>query len=143
MEIGEPITGGPLTESLAVLWDMYSDKALIAPRLQYLYVKAKAIDVKIGAIADGAFTPVGIIQQKALDDKVNAWMKQRDAALVEAAKIERQYAQVRAPVTGTLTTTAPISPADDTRTVGALDANDRPYRGDALLPSFNNGNRII
>jgi hypothetical protein len=143
VKVGEHVTGGPVSTVIDTLWTMYADKALIAPRLQYFYVLAEAFDVKIGSIADGAFTPVGIVQHKALDDKVSAWQKQKASALLDIAKIERGYNQVRTPVTGTLTTTAPISPADDTRTTGAFDANDRSLRGDAYLPGFSNGSRII
>lgn len=142
-EVGDPITGGPLTDIMATLWDMFSDKALLAPRLQYLYVLAKAFDVKIGAIQDGAYIPVGNIQIKDLSDKVPGYMKQRDTILMAAQTLERQYAKLRPPVTGTLTTTAPISPADDYRTVGGLDANDRAYRGDAYLERYIGGMRIV
>jgi hypothetical protein len=143
VKVGEPLSGGPVSSVIDTLWTMYADKALIAPRLQYLYVLAEAFDVKIGSIADGAFTPVGIVQHKALDDKVTAWQKQKTATLLDIVKLERAYNQVRTPVTGTLTTTAPISPADDPRTVGAPDANDRPYRGDAYLNGYPINRRVI
>lgn len=145
MEIGEPLAGGPVSESIAVIWGMFADKALLAPRLQYLYVKAKAIEVKLGAIADGAYTPVGIVQNKALDDKAAFWSKERDKALGDALALETRYARLRAVVSGTLTTTAPISPDDDSRTIGAPDANNREYRGDAYLntPYDRGGGRVI
>src|SRR5690349_21121226 len=115
MEIGEPLSGGPVSDSIAVIWGMYADKALLAPRLQYLYTKAKALDIKLGAIADGAYNPVGVVQSKALDDKAAFWSKERDKVQAEALALETRYARLRAVVSGTLTTTAPISPADDYR----------------------------
>ncbi|MBA3829881.1 MAG: hypothetical protein H0X33_13155 [Taibaiella sp.] len=143
MEIGEPLTGGPIAPVMSTLWGMFGDKSLIAPRLQYLYVLAKAFDVKIGAIQDGAYMAVGQVQSEKLDDKVPGYMKQRDAALLAAQTLERQYAKLRKPVTGVLTTTAPIGPADDYRTVGALDGNSREYRGDLYFDRYIGGTRII
>ncbi len=143
LRIGEPLAGGPIAPVIDTLWSMYSDKALIAPRLQQLYVLVEAINIKIGLIADGGYMPVGTTQHVDLSDKVPVWAKQRDEAKLEIARVERLYSHVRPPVIGTLTTTAPISPADDARTLGALDANDRPYRGDAYLGKNPGVGRII
>jgi hypothetical protein len=142
-KVGEPLTGGPITDSINALWDMYADKALIAPRLQYFYVLAEAYELKMGAIRDGAYMPVGVVQSKALDDKVADYRKSKAEALVEITKIERGYRGVRPVVSGTLTTTAPIGPADDPRTLFAPDANDREFRGDAYLGRPTGSGRII
>jgi hypothetical protein len=99
--VGEQASGsGPVSQNIDVIWNLFTDKALIAPELQFWYSLAEAIDIKLGAIADGAFMPVGIVQQKALDDKAAFWAKQRDAALLRAQGIERRYGQVRTPVSG-------------------------------------------
>lgn len=132
IRVGENDPNGTIAGSLDVLWDMHADKALIAPRLQFLYTLAEVMDIKV-AVATGT----------ASSQEVQAWMKQRDSALEQAHIIEKQYSYVRATVSGTLTTTAPISPADDPRTVGALDANDRLYRGDAYLTGYPGSGRII
>jgi hypothetical protein len=142
-KVGEPLTGGPITGVLDALWDMYADKALIAPRLQYFYVLAEAYDLKIGAIQDGAYMPVGVVQSKALDDRVTSYRQLKADVLKDIARLERGYNQVRPVVSGTLTTTAPIGPADDPRTIFAPDANDREFRGDAYLGRPTGSGRII
>ncbi len=40
----EKLLDEALTESLDDIWEMYSDKGALSPRLQYLYAKRQAID---------------------------------------------------------------------------------------------------
>lgn len=135
MEVGEPLTGGPIAPVLPTLWSMFADKGLLphGTRLQYLYVLAKAFDIKIGLIMDGAYMPVGQVQHEKLDDKVPGYMKQRDASLEEISKLEKVASGLRAPAVGQITRTAPIGPADSPYTTLGPDPNDRRWRGDPLL----------
>lgn len=141
MEVGEPLTGGPLAPVLPTLWSMYADKGVLpnGARLQYLYVLAKAFDIKIGLIMDGAYMAVGLVQQEALDDKVPGYMKQRDTALEEIAKLEKIASGLRAPAVGQLARTAPIQPDDLSSTALGPDPNSRAIRGDPLVPSWRSG----
>jgi hypothetical protein len=136
MEVGEPLTGGPIGPVLPTLWSMFTDKGLLpnGTRLQYLYVLAKAFDIKIGLIMDGAYMPVGQVQHEKLDDKVSGYRQQRDATLEEIVKLEKVAGGLRAPVVGQLTRTAPIQPADSPYTTLGPDPNDRRFRGDPLVP---------
>lgn len=133
--IGEPLSGGPIEPMMPALWSMFADKALIpnGPRLQYLYCLVEAFNQKIGLIADGAYMPVGLIQNKDISASVPTYIKQRDAALEEIEKIEAKASGLRAPAVGQLTRTAPIQPGDSPYTALGPDPNDRRYRGDPLF----------
>jgi hypothetical protein len=133
--VGEPLSGGPFSESIAVYWSMFTDKGLLpnGARLQFLYCLVEVLNEKIGLIVDGAYMPVGQIQSKDISDSVPTYIKQRDAALLDIGKIEAEAAGFRGPAIGQLTRTASIQPGDSPYTALGPDPNARGLRGDPLF----------
>lgn len=85
MELGEPPdSSGVLSQAgtggltlMDNLWSVESVKGGSDLELGYLYTKRKAIDLLIGAIWRGAYMPVGVVQSKALDDKLTFLQNER------------------------------------------------------------------
>lgn len=115
-----------LANSLATLWGLYAEKALMAPRLQYLYVKRHALDFRIGELSAQVDLLLGtdrIVQEQ----EVQHLQQMRGDVEAEIKVVEARARANRAPAIGVITKREPsVVPPD------APDPSDSLYRGDAL-----------
>lgn len=140
LEVGDidPTSGDPgigvLRLHINALWDRYSDKALIAPRLQELYVKRAALELVLAVLSarvDFTEGPTGLSVKQS--QQVADRRAQLAAVQAEIARVERQALTTRGPAVGALTTTAPVTPPVPPPGP-LLDANDPGYGGSPYRP---------
>lgn len=116
-----------VTPNIGLIWAAWADKALVYPRLQYLYTKRQCLDIIEGQLRDLVSTQIGSFNvngQQRLQN-LQAIHKRVDE---EIEKLEEQARASRGPVKGDLEQTAP-SMADP----GKPDPNNPVYRGDAIV----------
>ncbi len=116
-----------VTPIIDLLWNAWSDKALVFPRLQYLYCKRHAIQIIEGQLRDLVQTTIGGFttgQQQKLTNLQNI-QKRTDE---EIKDLELKAQASRPIVLAPLTQTNARLPD-----VGQVDPNNPVYRGDALI----------
>ncbi len=135
-EINDTLSG-PVGAQLAILWDMYAGKALIAPQLQYFYTLKKAIEMMMGVRRNLAIDQRDGDLHLSQSQEISTLDKMLKEVKEDIHKIEVWYRNTRTVQVGLITKTEPIRSQDDPRTQGLPDAGDRRYRGDPLLPIAN------
>jgi hypothetical protein len=116
-----------VTPNIQLIWSSWSDKALVFPRLQYLYAKKQCLDILEGQLRDLVSTTIGGFnanQQQRLDN-----LRTLNTRVGEEIKVlEAKHTANRPMVMAPLNQTAPRM--DDP---GKIDPNDPVYRGDAII----------
>lgn len=135
VKVGEDAeSAGPVAAVIEVLWDFHADKALIAPRLQYLHTLKEALEIKMGALPDGDLMEVGLDNKDlSARETFNSWKDIYNATLADIARVEATYRNLRTVAVDSITTQTPLSPDSDPSTVGYPDPGARSYRGDTLM----------
>jgi hypothetical protein len=116
-----------LTPNIDKLWNAWADKALVFPRLQYLYCKRQCLIVLVGQLRDLVQVSIGGFssgQQQKLAN-LNEIIKRTDE---EIKDLEAKAQASRPVVVAPMTNTSPRMPD-----VGQVDPNNPVYRGDALV----------
>lgn len=130
-ETGDPTrsTYGVAAMGVALLWDAYADKALIASRLQELYVQRDAIEMVLGVLAvrSDITTDTQTLKRSQVWDH---YQKKLDATVGELVKVQTLALGQRRPAVGQITTVEPVSPPG-----GLISANDPRYTGSPYSPS--------
>lgn len=110
-----PVAGGAgmVASNISTLWAIRADKALIAPRLQELYVQRDALDLIIPLLRH----QVDIVQgDPSLSvrqaQRVAAAQQQRLATQEEITLLEQRAQQARGGAVGQITQREPVSPQD-------------------------------
>jgi hypothetical protein len=136
LEVGAGLDGGDpveeaildkVTPNIELLWHAWSDKALVFPRLQYLYCKRHCLQIIEGQLRDLVSVSIGGFnaqQQQKLANLVNLEKRVDD----EIKDVEAKAQSTRPIVTAPFSNTAPRMPG-----TGEVDPNNPLYRGDALL----------
>lgn len=122
-----------VTPNLPTIWAMWADKALIFPRLQYLYAKRQCIEILMGQLRDYTDASLGTnlnLRQGAYFGNLTMLHQQVE---IQIAALERQALAGRNPVIGELLQKSPNQP-----TMPPDPANPA-YRGDALTPPVIQG----
>lgn len=136
LEVGDEITpawpSGVLTANIALMWASYADKAQIAPRLQELYTKRRAINSVLGIVRGQVTYNIANDHSRNQSDKAKTLLSMRKETQDEIVRLETQTRANRPGVAGQLVTTAPISPP-----TGSPDANDPIYQGSPYWPPRN------
>lgn len=117
-----------LANNVATLWALYAEKALVAPRLQYLYAKRHALDFRIGRLSAQVDLLLGtdkIVQEQ----EVQHLRQMRADVEAEIKVVETRARANRTPTVGKITAREPQPPWPD-----APDPSDSLYRGDARKP---------
>lgn len=125
-ETGDPTrsTYGVVAMGVALLWAAYADKALIAPRLQDLYVERDAIKMVLGVLAN-RYDLVSEGESLKRSQVWDHYQKMLDATVVELVKVQTFALGQRRPAVGQITTVEPISPPWP----GGPNGNDGAYSG--------------
>lgn len=127
LEVGDEVTtawpSGVLTANIVAMWESYADKALIAPRLQELYTKRRAIDAVLGIVRNQVTFNIANDHSRNQSDKAKTLLSMRGEVQADIKQIETQARSGRPGVAGQITTTAPITPTYPP------DANDPAYQG--------------
>lgn len=137
LEVGDldPATGDPpvaggagmIASNISTIWATYADKALLAPRLQELYTKRRALEMLMGTIlrhqvAVSQGDPTLSVRQ---DQRFLGAQKQYDNVQAEIDKVENMVAKTRGGAVGPITQQEPVTPQD---------ARDRLNQQDLLYP---------
>ena len=116
-----------VTPNIDLLWNAWADKALVYPRLQYLYCKRHCIQIIEGQLRDLVQTTIGGFstqQQQKLTNLQNIQKR-----IDEEIKDLEAKAQANRPIIlAELTQTSARLPS-----TGEVDPNNPVYRGDALV----------
>lgn len=132
LEVGDEVTAawpaGVLTANIAIMWASFADKALISARLQELYTKRRAIDSVLGIVRGQVTYNIANDHSRNQSDKAKTLLAMRKETQDEITRVEAQARANRPGVSGQLTTTAPITPANPP------DANDATYQGSPYVP---------
>lgn len=127
LEVGDEVTAawptGVLFTNIATMWDSFADKALVAPRLQELYTKRRAIDAVLGIVRGQVTFNIANDHSRNQSDKAKTLLSMRQEAQAEIVRLEAQARSNRGGVAGVITTVAPITPTNPP------DANDPAYQG--------------
>jgi hypothetical protein len=116
-----------VTPNIDLFWNAWADKALVYPRLQYLYCKRQCLQIIEGQLRDLVQVNIGGLstqQQQKLSNLLN--MQKRVDEEIKDLELKAQAA--RPVVVIPLTQTNPRLPD-----VGQIDPNNPAYRGDALI----------
>jgi hypothetical protein len=137
-EVGDT-ADGLLTQQMPLIWASYADKAGIAPRLQELYAKRRAIDIVLGSLRNSVgFSMSGDLSLR-LDQRTEYLMERRKETLVEIRHLEAIARSGRAPAIAPLSTTEmepqPIIPAPTL----VPDRNAEVFIGSPYWPSMPSG----
>ena len=109
---------------LFTIWEMYADKALLHPRLRYLYAKRQVIDFWLSSVwRDVSYTED---VQEALNQQSDHLTDMRKLVHADITQIEADVASSVGAVTGELSTKTPLAGL-----CGRPDPNNTIYRGDA------------
>jgi hypothetical protein len=134
LEVGDEVTTawpiGVLFANIATMWASFADKAQIAPRLQELYTKRRAIDAVLGIVRGQVTYNIANDHSRNQSDKAKTLLSMRKETKDEIVRVEMQARSNRPGVAGQITTTAPISPP----VVGGVDANDPRFQGSPYFP---------
>ncbi len=126
-----------VTPIIQVLWAAWAEKALIFPRLQYLYCKRHCLEIMAGQMR--ILVPVTVqglnLQQDKRLTNVQTLMKDVQGQI---DTVEKQAAASRPPALGYLTQKNAIMPRPL-----QPDPNSRAYRGDALVDDFATQNATL
>lgn len=133
-EVGDD-AAGTVGRLIGTLWEVYADKARVAPRLRYLYAKRASIDALLGSVREAVTFVDGDARVELIQKTANL-RAMRGEVQAEIAAVEARARAGRGAATGALTATAPVDPPAG----GRVDANDRRYRGDAY-PTLPGGVR--
>lgn len=132
LEVGDEITtawpSGVLTANIAAMWASFADKALIAPRLQELYTKRRAIDTVLGIVRSQVTFNIANDHSRNQSDKAKTLLSMRGEVQADITAVEKQARSARGGVAGVITTVAPITPAFPP------DANNPTYQGSPYSP---------
>lgn len=116
-----------VTPNIELVWNAWSDKALVYPRLQYLYAKRQCLNIIEGQLRDLVTTTIGGFsaqQGQRLQNLLNL-----EKRVDEEIKDLEMKAQANRPIiVAQLDATSPRQPG-----LGEVDPNNPMYRGDALL----------
>jgi hypothetical protein len=108
------------------LWTRHDDKPTL--ELQYLYTKRDAILALAGFNWDAVDFEESMVLRESLSQRSKALGDLYDRVLAQIVRRERATQSV---ASGTLATSAPVSPP-----AGTLDANDPRYAGSPYFPPF-------
>lgn len=129
LEIGAVITE-PVGQQMAVIWELYTDKSYIGPKLQYLYTKRHAVDIMLGQLRE-LVTFESDREKFKNNEQILTLARIRSNTQEEIDRLEQQYAATRDPYVTDITTKEPINQDSNSATVGYPNAANRRYRGDA------------
>lgn len=136
-EVGDQ--GGTAEGLLPILWDAYADKALVAPRLQELYVKRSVIDVVRAQLRNQVdVAGMGTELQAKKSQRVAALVQMRTETESEIKRLERRVMATRFG-TATITAVTPEVPpwAPNAPTPPCYpDGNDEAWRGSPYSDSL-------
>jgi hypothetical protein len=110
-----PVSGGAgmVASNISTLWALRSDKALIAPRLQELYVQRDALDLIIPILRHQVDIVQGDPQLSVKQgQRVAAAQQQRIETQNEITLLEDRAQKVRGGAVGQITQREPVSPQD-------------------------------
>lgn len=126
-EVGDP--NGTLAAIIVGLWAGYSDKGAIDPRLQFLYTKRSAIDVRLAETQGTTDYTLDGVSEKA-SGAFDQLTQMRTSTETEIQRVEALARGRRAPAYGAITTTSPLVPQFPT----LPDATDPRYSGSPYAP---------
>jgi hypothetical protein len=141
LEVGDldPATGDPpvpggagmIASNISTIWATYADKALIAPRLQELYTRRRALDMLIGTILRHQVDvtqgdPTLAVRQ---NQRVVAAQQQRKDVQTEIDKVESLALAARGGAVAPITQQEPVTPQD---------AVNREYQQNPWFPDAGN-----
>lgn len=137
-----PVAGGAgmVASNISTLWALRADKALIAPRLQELYVQRDAIDLIIGLLRHQIDVTQGdstlAVRQ---NQRVAEAELQRKAVQDEITLVEQRAEKARSGAVAPITQREPVSPQDAIEEVWRSnpwfpDAGSQRYSGSPYLP---------
>ncbi len=142
LEVGDTVNQ-VLANNIDLIWSSFADKALIAPRLQELYTRLRAIDL---VLADPtfrnavSFSMSGDLSQQ-LHERTDHMRDRRKECQAEIDHIERWELQIQPPVVEQIKATEiEVPPALDPNfpPPPVIDANSRKYHGDPYDVSGRN-----
>jgi hypothetical protein len=111
-------------------WRLYEDRALVHPRLRYLYTLKHGLRVLLGQTwLNRDWTDQDQVKELASQPHSHL-INQLKQVQIEIDSLELLSRANRAPVVGRLTAEAPLEPDP-----GQPNPNDRGYRGDPLIVS--------
>lgn len=116
-----------ITPNIELIWNAWADKALVFPRLQFLYAKRQCLNIIEGQLRDLVAVTIGGFsaqQQQKLANLLNL-QKRTDE---EIKDLEMKAQAARPVLVAPMTQTAPRMPNP-----GDVDPNNPVYRGDALV----------
>ncbi len=132
LEVGDT-AGKDLSRNMSTIWDSFSDKAQIAPRLQELYVKRRCIDIALGAIRNAVDeTTEGTSVRN--EQRVVTLIDMRVETEAEIGVVEERAGANRPPLVGTITKVQPQSPPTGLPPLGPPDGDDPRYSGTVYAP---------
>ena len=106
------------------LWDSYADKAVLFPRLQYLYTKRQAVDwLRGGRWQEVTFAQGGV--QRSASDRFAHLSAMYDALTGEITVLLSSAQMAQGAVAGQIAAREPVTPCWP----GQRDANDPLYSG--------------
>ena len=127
------LVNGPVAPNINLIWDMFADKAVIAPRLQFLYALKEAVSTMIGWSHEYV---TFITDRVEVDnsDQLKYWTELQAETQAEIDKVELMAAATRPGQIAAMKTTEIIDANSDPSTSGGPDAGHRRYRGDPYYP---------
>lgn len=132
----DKILNDKVTPNLPTIWAMWQDKALVFPRLQYLYVKRHCLQIIMGQLRDFVDTSLGTNLLLKQSSYMNNLHMMHDMVSQDIANTELMARRGRPSVIGELLKTSPSEPAN------GPDPSNPVYRGDALVrPNIVDGLR--
>jgi hypothetical protein len=119
-----------------VLWEAYADKALVAPRLQELYVERDAIKLVLAVLRPQVDLQAGQALALKRHQKLDTLNAQLTTVERQIVAIEHAAQRRGTPRAAPITTVEPVSPPSGEVAVAAgPNANDPRYTGSPYGPS--------
>lgn len=128
LEVGDT-SDGLLAANMATIWASVADKALVAPRLQELYAKRRAIDLLLGRTRGEVDRRIDGIEER-WGQEPDRLIKLRADTQTEIVRIEALARAGRTVAHGTISTVAPEAPPSGAPAYAPPDANELRYYGD-------------
>jgi len=129
---------GLLAALMPTIWASYADKAQVAPRLQELYAKRRAIDLVLGSVRTAVNRAASGIS-KHDHQQIDTLLAMRKVADADIVELEKQIRGRRGPALTPLTNVAIETPPQPGDPLAPIDANDPRYGGDPYRRTFRTG----
>lgn len=136
-EVGDTPTG-TIAALLPLIWANYADKAQVAPHLQALYAKRKALDIRIGGLQAVVNTTIDGLGKQA-HQQIDTLMALRKATQDAIVEVETRSRGMRGAALQPLTNVAVETPPTRPEPFGPPDANSPRYAGDPYRRSGTRG----